>query len=142
MMDEKFYLLLKNFFRERKITQQQIADGLGVSQTYVNALLCGKKNFGRNAAQKFHDAYGLSVAWLLTGDGEMMADGSSSATVIDSAVATGAGSTAVHASGGSTVNASPQADIIASLVETNRRLTEQNQKLIDMLAESYKNRQC
>ena len=32
---------LKSFFKERGLTQEKVADMLGVSQAYVNALLTG-----------------------------------------------------------------------------------------------------
>lgn len=63
---------LKNFFKERGITQEQIAERLGVKQPYVHALLTGNRAFGKKSAKKFEEAYGLSEAWLLTGKGEMI----------------------------------------------------------------------
>mgnify|MGYP002521350825 CR=1 FL=1 len=75
MQDENFYVQLKKFFKDLGLTQRQIADKLGVKQSYVNLMLNGRNPIGRHNAQKFHDAYGLSVAWLLTGEGDMMARG-------------------------------------------------------------------
>ncbi len=155
MMDENFYSILKKFFRDRKITQQSIADILGSSNSYVNQLLNGKCSLGRVAAQKLHDAYGLSVAWLLTGEGDMMARGAAVNTInIDARgnrVNASGSAMAVQAVGGSSVMpASPGGDAatVAQLLDQNAqfikqidRLTDQNQKLIDLLAASYKNNQ-
>lgn len=59
------------FFKERGITQESIAAQLGVSQAYVSALMSGKKAFGKKQAQKWNELFGLSVNWLLTGNGNI-----------------------------------------------------------------------
>lgn len=66
---------LSAFFKEKGITQEEIAAQLGVSQSYVNALLNDKKAFGKKQAQKWNELFGLSVNWLLTGDGCITNDG-------------------------------------------------------------------
>lgn len=63
--------LLKEFFKEKGITQQDAADQLGILQTNVSALLLGKRNFGRKMAEKWSNAFGLRVNWLITGEGPM-----------------------------------------------------------------------
>ena len=63
---------LKDFFKEKNITQVQVANMTGVDQPYVAALLNNKKKFGKKAAQKWGDIFGISPSWLLTGEGEMM----------------------------------------------------------------------
>lgn len=63
--------LLKEFFKENGITQQDAADALGILQTNVSALLLGKRNFGRKMAEKWSKAFGLRVNWLITGEGPM-----------------------------------------------------------------------
>lgn len=68
---KKFCDDLKEFFRARGLTQQNIADQLGVSQSYVGMLMSGGKDFGKNAAQTWAEAFGLSASWLLTGEGSM-----------------------------------------------------------------------
>ena len=70
-IDEK----LGAFFKEKGITQEEIAAQLGVSQSYVNALLKGKKAFGKKQAQKWSKLFGLSVNWLLTRDGDITNSG-------------------------------------------------------------------
>lgn len=63
---------LTAFFKENGITQEDIAAQIGVSQSYVSALLTGKKAFGKKQAQRFSDIWGLSPSWLLTEQGPML----------------------------------------------------------------------
>lgn len=63
--------VLKKYFKERHMTQQAIADVLGVSQGAVTALLNGKP-FGSKTAQAWSDNFGFNITWLLTGEGEML----------------------------------------------------------------------
>lgn len=64
--------LLKEFFKEKGITQQEAADRLGILQTNVSALLLGKRNFGRKMAEKWSSAFGIRANWLITGEGPML----------------------------------------------------------------------
>ena len=64
---------LKRYFDERGITQQQVADALGVSLQYVNQLLNGRKTLGKKNADRLANLYGLSKPFLLTGEGELLA---------------------------------------------------------------------
>lgn len=68
---KKFCEDLKNFFKAQGLTQQSIAERLNVSQSYVGMLMSGSKAFGKNAAQTWADMFGLSAAWLLTGEGSI-----------------------------------------------------------------------
>lgn len=72
---EKIGEKLSAFFKEKDITQEEIAAQLGVSQSYVNALLNDKKAFGKKQAQKWNELFGLSVNWLLTGEGNITNNG-------------------------------------------------------------------
>lgn len=63
---------LKIFFKEKGLTQEQVADIMGVSQGYVTQLLNGKSAFGKTNAKKWGKAFGLSESWLLTGEGDMV----------------------------------------------------------------------
>lgn len=72
---EKIGEKLSAFFKEKGITQEEIAAQLGVSQSYVNALLNDKKAFGKKQAQKWNELFGLSVNWLLTGEGSITNNG-------------------------------------------------------------------
>lgn len=71
VMDAKKLLELRKFLSDTGHTQSSIASQLGVSQPYVNALLTGRKAFGKSQAKKWGDLYGLSPSWLLTGEGTM-----------------------------------------------------------------------
>ena len=71
MNEEKLSALVK-FLRDTGHTQASIAAQLGVSQPYVNALLTGRKAFGKSQAKKWGDLYGISPSWLLTGEGTMV----------------------------------------------------------------------
>ena len=71
MNKEKLSALVK-FLRDTGHTQASIAAQLGVSQPYVNALLTGRKAFGKSQAKKWGDLYGIS--WLRTGEGTMVKD--------------------------------------------------------------------
>ena len=66
---KKFCEELRDFMKSQGLTQQMIADRLGISQSYVGMLMSGNKAFGKQAAQTWADAFGLSAAWLLTGEG-------------------------------------------------------------------------
>lgn len=69
---------LKRFFDEKGITQQQVADALGVSLQYVNQLLNGRKALGKKNADRLANLYGLSKPFLLTGEGSITPTGDSS----------------------------------------------------------------
>lgn len=140
MKDEFFYSDLKNFFKDLGLSQKQIADTLGIKQSYVNLMLNGRNPIGRHNAQKFNDAYGLSVAWLLTGEGPMMAADVSSTGNNTVSVTAGANGVAVNGNNNTATatNGTPATDIIASLVEANRQLTEQNTKLINYILSTGK----
>mgnify|MGYP001737043099 CR=1 FL=1 len=82
-MDEEKLSALGKFLRDAGHTQSSIAAQLGVSQPYVNALLTGRKAFGKSQAKKWGDLYGLSPSWLLTGEGAMVKDAPAYAYVED-----------------------------------------------------------
>lgn len=66
---------LKSYFKEKGITQEEIAEKLGVSQSYVNALLNSEdKHFGKKQAEKWNKLFGISVNYLLTGEGNICGD--------------------------------------------------------------------
>lgn len=67
--------LLVEFFKDQGLTQEDIAARLGVSQAHVNQLLNGKTPFGKKTASKWASTFGVSAAWLLTGEGEMLMAG-------------------------------------------------------------------
>ena len=71
-MEEK-NKMLREFFETKGITQEQLAEKLGVDKAHVNKLISGKKQFGKQSARKWSDLFGLSYSWLLTGEGKMEA---------------------------------------------------------------------
>lgn len=79
---DRVNLELKKFFKQKGLSQQKIAEILGTSQQYVQKLL---KNgtFSKGAAQKFADNFGLSAAWLITGEGAMLQDSSQEITTFN-----------------------------------------------------------
>ncbi len=68
---ENFSEKLSNFFSDKGLTQEKIAKELGTNITYINALLNGRKKFGKKTAKAFKDHFGLSESWLLTEKGNM-----------------------------------------------------------------------
>ena len=66
---------LKKHFRDAGVTQKDISAKLGVTQGYVALMLNGKQPFGRAAAKKWQEAFGISASWLMTGEGEMLVGG-------------------------------------------------------------------
>ena len=64
---------LKDLRIEKKMTQQQVADILGIKQQNVGVHFQGRP-FGKNAAMKWQRAFGFSAQWLMTGTGKMMLD--------------------------------------------------------------------
>ncbi len=63
---------LRSYFKERGISQREIADAMGVSPAYINSIFTGKRNVGKNNAEKLQEKFGISASWLLTGEGSML----------------------------------------------------------------------
>lgn len=63
---------LRKYLADRGLTQEDIAKRFGVTKQAVNQLLTGRKPFGKLNAQRWANEFGLSAAWLLTGDGAML----------------------------------------------------------------------
>lgn len=74
METKKIGSCLKEYFKRIGKTQEEIAEALGVTHPYVNALLNGKP-FGKNQAAKWELLFGISAYWLMTGKGSMLTDG-------------------------------------------------------------------
>ncbi len=68
----KIGLAFKKWLSEKGITQQEVADYLGVSPQYVNGLCSDRKTIGKEIAKKLANRYGLSEAFLLTGEGDIV----------------------------------------------------------------------
>lgn len=70
-MEDKL-ITLNRFFRERNMNPQDIAEKVGMSRVHILNLLKGKSKFIMKTACLFSDVFGLSPAWLMTGEGEML----------------------------------------------------------------------
>lgn len=71
-MTENFCTDLKAFFRKKGMTQVDIANAMGTSQPYVNAILNGRSAIGKEQARKMSTLFGIAYSYLLTGgEGEM-----------------------------------------------------------------------
>lgn len=63
---------LYEYFRSIGLSQSDIAAKFKVSKASINALFTGKRSFGKSQAEKWESEFGISKAWLLTGEGDMM----------------------------------------------------------------------
>lgn len=68
----EFHQQLQKHFEDIGLSQVAIAERLGVTKAYVNALLSGRQSFGKKQAQIWSEQFGLSRSWLLTGEGKML----------------------------------------------------------------------
>ena len=66
---------LRLYFNRQGISQVDIAEKLGVSKAYVNALFNGNSTFGKKTAEKWEAEFGISKSFLLTGNGQMLVGG-------------------------------------------------------------------
>lgn len=62
---------IRSYLESKGLTQQDVAEKLGISQGAVSAYYRGKP-LGKNAAPKWSNAFGFRVNWLLTGEGDML----------------------------------------------------------------------
>ena len=110
---------LAAFFKEKGITQEVIAEQLGVSQQYVSGLLSGKKAFGKKQAQRFFELWKISPSWLLTGEGPMIV---------------GENVQAIRENNGTAIHTqySPDAGLVAALREAQAQ-NAKSQEQIDLL---------
>lgn len=63
---------LKEHFKSIGMTQVEIAERLGTTQGNVGMYLNGKQPFGKRAAEKWSQTFGIKRSWLITGAGPMM----------------------------------------------------------------------
>lgn len=64
--------IIKQWFRDRGISQVHISKQTGMSPAYISQLFKGTYVFSMSSARKFHDAFGFSIRWIIDGEGEMM----------------------------------------------------------------------
>lgn len=124
MGEKEFLERLKGFFKEKGLTQEQIASMLGVTQPYVNSLFTGKREFGKQQAKKFEELFGISEAWLLTRNGEM---------VIDSVIQNNQNGNNIH---GHTVNYQGE-NSTEKLIAMLQKKDEQIDRLLTLLERKY-----
>lgn len=53
------------------LSQNQFALRLGVNQANLNQIINGKRPFGKNMQRRISSEFGISLDWLLTGEGDM-----------------------------------------------------------------------
>lgn len=63
---------LKKFIKDNGYTLESLAKEFGVSGVRIGQLVNGKKPFGKRTAEDWSNRFGLSAAWLLTGEGDML----------------------------------------------------------------------
>lgn len=63
---------LRQYFENQGVKQNEIARAIGVSPTYITKIYNGEREIGKEQADKWVTRFGLSKAWLLTGEGEML----------------------------------------------------------------------
>ena len=62
---------LKKWFRTHEKAYSDVASDLGVSVQFVSMIANGRKSIGKELAEKLFNLYGLSRAFLLTGEGSI-----------------------------------------------------------------------
>lgn len=63
---------LKLYFKEQGISQDELANRLGVSQSYISSLFSNRTKFGKKQAQKWSELFNFSIDFLLSGSGELL----------------------------------------------------------------------
>lgn len=114
---------LSNYLNNRGLAQKYIANTLGISEQSVNALVNGRRQFGRKTSAEWQKHFGLSASWLMTGEGEMLVP----------SMQAGDGSVQV-AGNASNVNAGKTID---KLVELLKKKDEQIDRLISLLEKKF-----
>lgn len=142
---------LAKFFISIGLSQKDVANRMGTSSAYINALLNGRKAIGKKQAAKMENLFGLSSSWLLTGQGEMLVRDESDINVFGNGNALGASASVTNnTTYGSCSDENSRAvatlnkvlDMLQSaqdrINEIQTQLTEHNStstKMLDMLQE-------
>lgn len=72
MSDEKLIQRLVDYVEyEANMTRNAFATKAGIDPTNFSKMLAGKQNITTNTLKKISVAHGISMTWLLTGEGEM-----------------------------------------------------------------------
>lgn len=123
---------LKEHFDSVGITQKEIAELIGVSSQYINAVFNDRKPLGKKNAEKLANLFGLSISFLLTGEGKMLV-APSQQVIGDHNNAT---ANNVSGDGNHVGNISTDNQIISKALDeiaAQRRLTEKAHEQIDRL---------
>ena len=54
---------IANFFKNKGLSQTDVADMLGTSPQYICAIFSGRKSIGKKQAVKLEELFGLSASW-------------------------------------------------------------------------------
>lgn len=108
---------LKQWFASKGLTQKEIADQLGVTQSYVSNIFAGARTFNNRSAVLWNAVFGLNVDFLLN-DRKPIESKDFDVNLIRPKQ-----SQPTHAS-----------EEIAILLDQNSKLIEQNAKLITIIA--------
>ena len=63
---------LRAYFKEIGMSQVEVAEKLGVTKSAVNKYFLGQNKFGKAQAERWHDLFGISKSFLLTGEGSII----------------------------------------------------------------------
>lgn len=77
---------LSDLLRALNLSQNQFAMQLGISQPNFNQIMNGKRAFGKNLQCRVVAEFGVSLQWLLTGEGSMFREPEGNATPVGNAV--------------------------------------------------------
>lgn len=95
---------------------------MGVSPAYINSIFTGKRNLGKNNAEKLQEKFGLSASWLLTGEGSMLiGDISGDSNAIG------------HGASVSNSNDSKIVEKLLDEISEQRKLVSESQRQVDRL---------
>lgn len=137
---------IRQYLREKNLTQADAAEKLGVNKAYVNMLINGTTSLGRGIAKKLHDAFGFSETFLLTGSGSLIEGPKTyeqTMNIFDSSK-TAIGDGAAVDSFNSSIPAGPEAskamdvpqilfEVITYQKQQIERLQDENLRLLEML---------
>ena len=71
-MDIESGIRLEEFLTKSGIKQRRVASVLGVMPQYINSICKGRKGISKKMANTLQEHFGVSAAWLLTGQGNML----------------------------------------------------------------------
>lgn len=116
---------------EANMTRNAFASKAGIDPTNFSKMLAGKQTITTNTLKKISVAYGLSMTWLLTGEGEMV-----EAPKVSPVVGMINGDDATVSGGNMTINHPPctyAVDMVIKEVSALRRLIEKKDEQIDRI---------